>query len=143
MEILKLLMAAATRFKASPTFQQRRTGSLLIWAITAGHAHVIEYVVLRKKIDHDCFDEDGNNAFGVAALALGNADHAPALRLVLKMLVRCDQIDINHKNMNGLTAFDAAEEPHAKALIHQYGGRTARVPDMEKLLRWNRDRSRD
>jgi hypothetical protein len=141
-EVLKLLLAASSRFNSSPPFVVKRPGSLLIWAITAGHPAVVEYLLLKKLLEEDCFDEDGNNSFGVSAHALGHPDHALVLKEILKLLVRCDSIEINHKNMNGLTALDAAEEPHVKDMLKQFGGRSARVLDMEKLLRWDREMSR-
>lgn len=143
LDMLKLLLAAHHQYTQSPPFEIRRPGSLLVWSITAGHPAIVEYLLLKKKLEADCFDEDGNNSFAIAALALGEPLHAATLKQVFKMLARCDGIDINHKNMNGLTAFDTAEEPHVKQLVQQFGGRSARVLDMKKLLRWNQEQSRE
>jgi hypothetical protein len=154
LDVLKLLLSP--KASASTPFQLRRAGSLLIWAITCGHPHVVEYLVLKKRIEHDCFDADGNNSIGIASLALGytsgdKQDASPIssiasvspLKQILKILLRREGIDINHKNMYGLTAFDEAESEYVKQLLAQLGGRTARVLNMEKLLRWDREKSRE
>ncbi|TYZ67299.1 hypothetical protein PybrP1_012774 [[Pythium] brassicae (nom. inval.)] len=150
LDALKLLLGPTA---SAPQFELRRPGSLLAWAITGGHAHIVEHLVLKKRIEADCHDEDGNNAVGIAALALAAHDAqqheaqasgvgASTLKTILKLLLRREGIEINHKNMYGLTAFDAAESERVKQLLAQLGGRTARVLDMEKLLRWDRERSR-
>lgn len=126
-----------------------------MWALTCGHANVVEHLVLKKRLEADCRDEDGNNAVGVAALVLAAQEaqeletqtsdtqvHPSTLKTILKLLLRRDGIEINHKNLCGLTAFDIAESAHVKQLLAHLGGRTARVLDMEKLLRWDRERSR-
>lgn len=163
--MLKLLLSREA--SASSQFELRRPGSLLVWAVTCGHAHIVEYLVLKKRLVADCFDEDGNNAIGIATLVLAAdsssssssasatasvstlvaraAEHAPLARLkqILKLLLRRDGIDINHKNMYGLTPFDIAESDAVKQLLAHLGGKTAHVLDMAKLLRWDREKTRD
>lgn len=157
LEILKLLLSP--KASLSSPFQLRRSGSLLVWAITCGHAHIVEHLVLKKRLEADCFDEDGNNAVGIAALVLSGelsnssnnnsksststASQPPTLKRILKLLLRREGIEINHKNMYGLTPFDIAETEQVKQLLAHLGGKTARVLNMEKLLRWDRERSRE
>ncbi|GLE04544.1 hypothetical protein PINS_up013499 [Pythium insidiosum] len=142
LDILKLLLGSSTRYKRTEPFVVRRPGSLLVWAITGGHPHIVEYLLLKKRIEEDCFDEDGNNSIGIAALCLGARSRQDKLQQILRLLVRSDGIDINHKNMYGLTPYDTAEEDHVKELIHRLGGRTARIVDIDKLLRWDREQYR-
>lgn len=141
LELLKLLLAAFIR-RNKCVFKIERAGSLLVFAITGGHPEIVEFLLLKKRLEHDCFDEDGNNSVAIAALALGRPEKSSQLKEILHILARCDHVDFNHKNLYGLTAYDTAEESHVKEMIHRLGGRTARITDMEKLLRWNRERSR-
>lgn len=112
----------------------------------------MEYLLLKQRIEEDCFDEDGNNSIGIASLVLASTTDssnskttsiASPLKQILKLLLRREGIDINHKNMYGLTPFDIAETEHAKQLLAQFGGKTARELNMEKLLRWDREKSRE
>ncbi|TMW68556.1 hypothetical protein Poli38472_006024 [Pythium oligandrum] len=116
LDILKLLLAASKRFKHTEPFVIRRPGSLLVWAITAGRPAIVEFL-LRKDLEQRCFDEDGNNAFGIASLVLGEPNASDILKQILKLLIQNDNFDINHKNMHGLTAYDVAEELHVKELL--------------------------
>lgn len=153
LDILKLLLSP--KASSSSPFQLRRPGSLLSWTITCSHAHIVEYLVLKKRLEADCFDEDGNNSVGIASLVLagelsnssstshpGASQHS-TLKRILKLLLLCEGIEINHKNMYGLTPFDVAESKPVKHLLAHLGGKTARVLNMEKLLRWDRERSRE
>lgn len=151
LEVLKLLLTRKAAVAAASRFELRRPGSLLVWAITCGHAHIVEHLVLKTRLEADCFDEDGNNSVAIASLVLAaseerrtsDAAQPSVLKKILKLLLRREGIDVNHKNSNGLTAFDVAESERVKQLLATLGGRTARVLDMEKLLRWDRERSRE
>lgn len=153
LDILKLLLHRDKQSQAASTHSTRcwpllegyRTGSLLLWAIASGHAHVVEFL-LRMSIESDCSDEDGNNAFGIAALLLGH--DLSTLRAVLRALAahssdpeddNDEGIDINHRNALGLTAFDVAESPPIREALARFGARTARVVPVERVLRWDRE----
>lgn len=122
-----------------------RMGSLLLWAVASGHAHVAEFL-LHASLESDCSDEDGNNAFGIAALLLGH--DLSTLRAVLRVLAVHSKdlddesdagIDINHRNALGLTAFDVAESPEVREALVRFGARTARVVPVVRVLRWDRE----
>lgn len=125
-----------------------REGSLLLWAIACGHAHIVSFL-LRSLIDFDCSDEDGNNAFGIAALLLGY--DLEILRQVLRVLAAHTSddgdvapaghpaLEINHKNALGLTAYDVAESDEVREALARFGARTARVVSVERVLRWDRE----
>lgn len=147
LDILKLLLAAAAPGAS------RRFGSLLVWAITCAQALVVEFLLFKKRLEQDCFDEEGNNAIGIAALVLAvesddSRHNDPSaepttLKRMLRVLVRCEHIDVNHKNMHGLTAYDVAETENVKQLIARYGGKTAHGIELDRLLRWDREKSRE
>lgn len=115
--------------------------------------------MLKKRLEADCFDEDGNNSVGIASLVLdgelsnsfnnnissshSGSSQPSTLKRILKLLLCREGIDVNHNNMYGLTPFDVAESEPVKQLLAHLGGKTARVLNMEKLLRWDRERSRD
>jgi hypothetical protein len=152
MDILKLLLYRDKQSHASTRstcawslFEDYRSGSLLLWAIASGHAHIVEFL-LRTSIESDCSDEDGNNAFGIAALLLGH--DMSTLRVVLRVLATHSSdseddddagIDINHRNALGLTAFDVAESTEVREALARFGARTARVVPVERVLRWDRE----
>lgn len=148
LDILKLLLAAEVAGGAS-----RRYGSLLVWAITCAQVLVVEFLLFKKQLEQDCFDEEGNNAIGIAALVLASESddcrhndpsaEPTTLKRMLRVLVRCEHIDINHKNMHGLTAFDVAETENVKQLVARYGGKTAHGIELDRLLRWDREKSRE
>ncbi|KAE9024894.1 hypothetical protein PF010_g3553 [Phytophthora fragariae] len=144
LDILKLLLNYASSMK------RWRPGSLLLWAITSAQPRVVELLVLQRRLEADCFDEDGNNSVAIAALVLATPEtpeRLAILKTILQLLLRRDLedggADVNHKNMHGLTAFDVAETPAAKQVLAQLGARTARVVPVERVLRWDRDRFRD
>lgn len=147
LDMLKLLLAKGGDHSS------RRSGSLLIWAITCAQVLVVEFLLFKKRLNQDCFDEEGNNAIGIAALVLATEiddrrhndpmAEPTILKRMLRVLARCEHIDINHKNMHGLTAYDVAETESVKQLIARYGGKTAHGIELERLLRWDRERSRD
>ncbi|KAF4319508.1 hypothetical protein BBO99_00000775 [Phytophthora kernoviae] len=111
---------------------------------------VVEFLVLQSRLEPDCFDEDGNNSVAIAALALATPEspkRLATLKSILQLLLRREPedggVDVNHKNMYGLTAFDVAETPASKQLLAKLGAKTARVVPMEKVLHWDREQYRD
>ncbi|KAL4095454.1 hypothetical protein PRIC1_008828 [Phytophthora ramorum] len=148
LEILKLLLPCASPLNDIP--KRWRPGSLLLWAITSAQPRVVEFLVLQSRLEADCFDEDGNNSVAIAALVLATPEtpeRFATLKTILQLLLRRDPedggVDVNHKNMHGLTAFDVAETPASKQLLGQLGVMTARIVPVERVLQWDRDRFRD
>uniref|UniRef100_H3HDP0 Protein transport protein Sec61 subunit gamma n=1 Tax=Phytophthora ramorum TaxID=164328 RepID=H3HDP0_PHYRM len=148
LEILKLLLSCASTLNDIP--KRWRPGSLLLWAITSAQPRVVEFLVLQSRLEADCFDEDGNNSVAIAALVLATPEtpeRFATLKTILQLLLRRDPedggVDVNHKNMHGLTAFDVAETPASKQLLGQLGVMTARIVPVERVLQWDRDRFRD
>ncbi|KAL3666727.1 hypothetical protein V7S43_008350 [Phytophthora oleae] len=147
-DILKLLLSVISPL--NDISKRWRPGSLLLWAITSAKPNVVEFLALHSRLEADCFDEDGNNSVGIAALVLATPEtpeRLVTLKTILQLLLRRDPedggADVNHKNMYGLTAFDVAETPASKQLLAQLGAMTARIVPVERVLRWDRDRFRD
>lgn len=136
LELLELLLANAGDHHNNSV----RPGSLLLWAIAGGHAHMVAFLPTGAPpplSETDCDDEDGNSAFAIAALLL--ARDLPRLQAVLRALAGTSDADINHRNARGLSALDVAPTPAAREALSRLGARSARGVPVSRALAFDRD----
>jgi len=109
--------------------------------LSSGKVDIIAYLI-QSGANPECRDLDNNNAIGIAVSYWRHQKDAAILFHILKLFIAA-QVDINHKNICGWTAYDLAQSEVVRTKLAAYHGTSGRLKKIDHLFTWDVEKSRD